>query len=101
MQVQPYSPAVVKPGVNINTLYNVTVLPKDSAPRSFLGNNFPQTWDNTVEPCLYVGNSQGGPSGEVPDLTGSVIEGRYTEYMVNDMFATDFKYSRIEGTCAN
>ena len=101
MLVQPYSPAVVEPRVDVNSLYNVTVMPWDSAPRSFLGDSFPRTWDNTPESCLYVGNGQGGPSGEFPDLTGSVIEGHYTEYMVDDMFATDFKYSRNEGTCAN
>ena len=79
---------------------NVTVYPSGSAPRSFAGDQFPRTWDNTRETCLYVGNSQGGPSGEFDELTGSVIEGRYTSYMVDDMFGTEFAFSRLEGACA-
>ena len=50
---------------------------------------------------MYVGNSQGGPSGEFfNQLSGSVIEGSYKDYMVEGIFDTEFKYSRIEGSCA-
>lgn len=100
MNVQPFTPIVVIPDFE-GSFFNVTVEPIDSAPRSFLGDSFPRTWDNTKEQCLYVGNGQGGPGGEYRDeLPGSVIEGRYSDYMMDDMFDTDFTYARIEGSCA-
>lgn len=79
----------------------MTVVPSDDSPsRSFLGDLFPRTWDNTRETCLFVGNGQGGPSGAFADLQDSVIEGYYTDYMIESMFGTDFKYARVEGVCA-
>ena len=82
-----------------NNLYNVTVVPGDSPVRSFLGYKYPRTWDHTKETCLYVGNGQGGPSGE-RFLPGSVIQGRYTEYMMDSLFDTTYKYSKLSGACA-
>ncbi len=71
----------------------------DSPPRSFLGNLVPRTWDGSNEACIYVGNGQGGPSGEKA-LLGSVIEGSYTDYITDSLFDTTFEYDRLEGTCA-
>ena len=82
-----------------NQLFNVTVNPVDSPPRSFLGDQFERTWDNTEKPCIYAGNSQGGPSGE-ESLPGSVIEGVYTDYVTDSLFDTDFEFDRIKGACA-
>ena len=81
-----------------NRLYNVTVIPPDSPPRSFLGDLVPRTWDSTKEWCLYVGNGQAGPSG-TSDLRGSVIEGRYSDYIVESMFDPTFIYDRLQGAC--
>lgn len=96
--VQPFTPAVPYPELE-DDFFNVTVSPPDSPPRSFLGDSFPRTWDNTKEHCLYVGNGQGGWSGEFQELPDSVIEGRYNDYIVDGMFETDFKFSRMEGSC--
>ena len=96
--MQPFVPANDDPELQ-GDFFNVTVIPPDSAPRSFLGDSFPRTWDNTREECLYVGNGQGGWSGEFKDLPGSVIEGCYSDYSVDSMFDTDFTFSRIEGSC--
>lgn len=82
------------------SLFSVTVDPMDGgATRSFLGDLFPRTWDNTRENCLYVGNGQGGPGGEFAELPDSVIKGRYSDYAVDSLFDTDFEYDRIN-TCA-
>ena len=82
-------------------LFNVTVDPVNGgAARSFLGDLFPRSWDNTRENCMYVGNGQGGSGGEFDELPDSVIQGRYTDYIVDSMFGTDFEYDRID-RCQN
>jgi len=54
------------------------------------------TWEFEKHPCIYVGNSQAGPIQEVDAPNDSVIEGEYTDYEVDSMFATDFIYSHFE-----
>ncbi len=81
-------------------MFNVTVKPPDSAPRSFYGDLYSRTWDKSKVPCLYVGNSKGGPGGEKA-FPGSVIEGHYKDYIMESPFDTSYKYSKIEGACAN
>ena len=80
--------------------YNVTVLPwnESSPPRSFLGRFYPQEWDHSEGPCLYVGNIQGGPSLESEvKLNDSVIEGSYLDYLIpgGDIFETEYKFSQF------
>ena len=85
-----------------SNLYNITVVPTSihrSSARSFLADIFPRTWDNSKEPCLYVGNAQAGPGGEVPDLVDSVIEGKYTHYIVASLFETEFMYEQWRSDC--
>lgn len=107
VSVEPYTPPS-KQSVEQNTdlQFNVTVQaapdpekPNQELYRSFLGDLFPRTWDNTREECLYVGNSQGGPSAEFAIFPDSVIEGSYRDYIVDSMFGTDFGYDRIQGVC--
>ena len=98
MTAEPFTPPA---GDLVENLYNVTVLPSGgSKPRSFLGELYPRTWVSTEQECLYVGNGQGGPSGEYNHLPDSVIEGRYSEYITKSLFDTDFKYTKIQGACA-
>ena len=68
--------------------------------RSFVGIKGGMTWEFENRPCLYVGNSQGGPIDEVVGPNDSVIDGEYTDYEVNDMFATTYQYTKFEeGKC--
>ena len=73
-----------------------------SQERSFVGILGDKTWEFEKRPCLYVGNSQGGPIDEV-DKDGpndSVIEGEYTQYEVAGLFSTLFTYGRFnESSC--
>ena len=55
-----------------------------------------ETWDSQKKQCLYVGNLQGGSSHEVPGLEDSVIEGLYTDYVVDSEFETQFRYAVFE-----
>ena len=52
----------------------VTVSPPNRPARRFIAVRFSHNWDNSPGPCMYVGNSQGAPSGEVTDPNDSVIE---------------------------
>ena len=49
-------------------------------------------------PCYFVGNGQGGKLSkeEISEPNDSVIEGRYTDYIVESTFATDYKYSHFD-----
>ena len=79
--------------------YNVTVEHPSSKSRSFSGFKYFLTWDYEKKDCLYAGNSQGGPSPELEDLKDSVIEGRYSEYVTDGPFETQFRYSIFKNEC--
>ena len=51
------------------------------------------TWEFESKKCLYVGNRQGGPIGEVEDPNDSVIEGSYQDYVTGGAFMTKFTYA--------
>lgn len=46
-------------------------------------------------PCYYVGNGQGGITGLLED-EDSVIEGQYSDYVVDGLFGHNFIYSQFE-----
>ncbi|CAI8024285.1 hypothetical protein GBAR_LOCUS14114 [Geodia barretti] len=52
-------------------------------------------WDLSDDGCYYVGNSQGGPEGS-RDPINSVIEGSYSQYIVDGLFDTEFEYERFD-----
>jgi hypothetical protein len=99
MKMESYIPKAGSLNAQAANLFNITLLPPDSPPRSFMGDMYPRTWDNTRERCLYVGNGQGGPGGE-RDFKGSVIEGHVTDYIVDGLFGTTYKYAKLKGECA-
>ena len=80
--------------------YVITVDHPESEPRSFVGLKSDVTWEFENRVCYYVGNTQAGKLAEVDDPNDSVIEGEYTEYKVETLFSTAFKYSHFdEGNC--
>ena len=80
-------------------LYIVTVKPALGPPRSFLGDQYSLTWDNTKKTCYYSGNAQGGSTG-VASPDDSVIEGTYTDYATSDIFSPQFRYNQFQGCVA-
>ena len=90
---------------NQDGLYNITVTNPStlddevSQSRSFLGRRLPRTWDNTPQTCFFVGDSQGGPRYEDGEEYDSVIQGDYTEYIVDSLFTTEFEYARFNSQC--
>lgn len=82
----------------IDVPFVVTVAHPLASPRSFIADLFPHTWDRAQKPCLYAGNSQGGPISTVGSLPDDpVIEGRYYEYEVTDgIFGSSFKHNHLQ-----
>lgn len=65
--------------------YIVAINYLSSPPRSFVGLLSSVTWEFERRPCMYAGNSQAGPIGNVDTPNDSVIEGDYTQYDVDSM----------------
>ena len=81
---------------DIDMPYRVTVDPPEGIRRSFLADLYHRVWDLTIRPCLYAGNSQGGPISEIEN-DDAVIEGEYSNYEVSDgIFGASFDYNRLE-----
>ena len=88
----PISP----PPNNTDMPYRVTVDPPHTESRTFVADLYHRVWDLTIRPCLYAGNSQGGPISEIEN-DDSVIEGEYFNYEVSDgIFGVSFDYNRLE-----
>ena len=70
--------------------------------RSFTGWYYPLSWEFIEDPCLYVGNRQGGPIYEVQDPNDPVIEGRYKDYRVQSAFSEEnYGFGRFdEDSCS-
>lgn len=77
--------------------YVITVRHPESSPRRFVGLKSDVTWEFETRVCYYVGNAQAGKLAEVsdPNDNDSVIEGTYSDYRVDSLFATDFKYTHF------
>ena len=45
--------------------------------------------------CLYAGSDQAAETGSISTLD-PVIQGSYTDYIVNDAFETEYQYSKFE-----
>ena len=81
-----------------DSAYYITVdniLPNTSPTRTFLAVLQIRSWDRTRGPCLYAGNRQAGPTGDIPEdqlPNDSVIEGEYRDYIVSGEYATDCFY---------
>ncbi|CAI7989837.1 hypothetical protein GBAR_LOCUS348 [Geodia barretti] len=58
------------------------------------------TWDHTLAPCYYVGDSQGGPERS-NDPRESVIEGSVARYHTSSLFGTSFFYSKFDESQCN
>ena len=78
-------------------IYSVTVAYPGAPERTFIANYGKRDWLDG-RPCLYAGNSNGGPVAEVKG-SGSVIEGRYSNYEVDGLFDTDFQFSKYNDNC--
>ena len=82
--------------------YLITVMHPEAAARRFVGLRSEITWEFERSVCYYVGNSQAGEIAEVsdPNDNDSVIEGVYSDYQVDSLFATDYTYTHFnEGRC--
>ena len=60
-------------------------------------------WESAKEPCVYAGDSEGGRMYEILKPNVSLLDGSYEDYIVEDLFGTEFKFSqflRDAGSCS-
>lgn len=96
MIIQRYNGSAALPeDYNRDMVFVVTVTPPSGHSRRFIGERFARNWDNSAGPCIYVGNAQGGPSGELEDPNDSVIEPSYTSYRLSGLHHTEFAFKQF------
>lgn len=70
--------------------------PAPAQARSFVGELYSTKWDNTPEPCIYVGSNQAGTGrSDLPPL-GTIVEGAYDDYIVGGAFDYTYQFTRFE-----
>ena len=81
-----------------NDDYVITVRYPGSDLRSFVGIESSVTWELERRLCYFVGSGQAGRLAEVsaPDPNDSVIEGGYSDYIVESLFATNYTYNHFQ-----
>lgn len=77
-------------------LYAITVHPPTAPARTFVGELYWRSWEQSDVRCYYAGSSQGGATGEFEEPSGTVIQGKYFDYQVNGLFDITFKYSMFD-----
>ena len=80
-------------------VYEVTFSPPNKPDRSVLAEFGADTWDDRDTPCLFAGDSYGGPIWEAPPQYGSVIEGRPQSYEVASLFDHEFDFTQFIDNC--
>ena len=77
--------------------YIVHLRPPDPAQtRSFVGELYTTKWDNTHEPCIYVGSNQAGTGRSDLLPLGTVVEGAYSDYIMGGAFEYNYQFTRFE-----
>ena len=87
---------LLKDGTARDDAYIVELQPPNKAARRFLGFLSDRAWDFTSENCIYVGDSNAGSTYEVGSANDPVIEGHYTQYIMDNQFDTTYIYSEFE-----
>lgn len=76
---------------------NYTITIAGNQPRQLVGSIHKFTWQLERKQCLYVGDRQGAKgAGRHGGPNDPVIEGVYMDYMTEDPFGIDLKYSLFE-----
>ena len=91
----------LSPDQSSDNLYTVTVTTSGIS-RSYVGQYRTITWEHREEPCLYVGDSQASSLGVNLTPNDGVLEGDYTDYIVDTAFSElgPFKFGLFdESSC--
>ena len=83
-------------GVERDDDYIITVSHPEANARSFVGLKSDRTFEFERRVCYYAGNTQAGELAEVSEPNDSVIEGEYSDYRVESLFATEFTYTHFD-----
>jgi hypothetical protein len=71
--------------------------PIELGSRSFICLQHLLTWDGREDTCYYAGSKQAGAMNYIPAPEDTIIEGDYTDYMVDHDFDADFTFSVFSG----
>jgi len=85
VNIGPFTGAVLG-GAAPGDRFVVNITTVEGKQRSFTGWLYDLTWDHSEGPCLYVGNRQSGPIGEVLNPNDPIIESLYSNYRVTGAF---------------
>jgi hypothetical protein len=100
VDITPYSGPYGEENVTeADQIYDINFRPPGKPQRSILAELGSNTWDNRKKPCLFAGDSYGGPIWEAPPEYGSVIEGDEDSYEVDSLFDHEFEYSQFVVQC--
>ena len=89
VSIKPFSGLLKPDAVVYSEMFTVNITTNGNL-RTYPGWISQHTWDTKEEgPCLHVGNSQGGPLGEVIEPNDGVIESTYKSYRVNSAFSEE------------
>ena len=80
---------------DLMTMSSLFTTHAEADPRSFVGLKSDITWEFERRVCYYVGNTQAGKLAEVSEPNNSVIEGVYSDYQVESLFATGLTYTHF------
>ena len=64
---------------------------------------FTRKWDLREATCFFAGSIQGGSLLEItePDINDPVIEGVYTDYIVEGILQNSYKFSQFNNNRCN
>lgn len=94
----------VKSGAPDGERYVINITrPGSTRMASFTGFFYDLNWEFEKQPCLYVGNRQGGPLYEIEKPNDRVIEGSsYKNYIVPGLFnENDYLFGRFDNSRCN
>lgn len=87
---------LLKDGSAPSNTYIVELRPPNKQIRQFLAFLSPYAWDFSHQTCLYAGDSNAGASYELESPNDSVIEGYFTDYIMDDAFDTSYQFSEFD-----
>jgi collagen type VI alpha len=98
-KVTKYNETLIDDTIHPNA-YRIDVYPPSSDSRSFVGFLEDVTWDFSDQPCIYAGNSQGGPTYEVKDggPNDGLLEGDVKDYIMDGPYDVLFDYNHFHSS---
>lgn len=93
--ISPFD-GIYRDGTPVTNRYLVNITRAGNS-RGLVGFLYPQNWQGDEQPCMYVGDRQGGASFAITGYNDGVVEGTYKDYLVQGPFTEgDYKYGLFD-----